>query len=98
MLRVSMIDPIFPTLGNVDMIPIDFIPPIRRIQLKVCEEYGVTLQAMLSRRQGPRLIEARREAMNRARLTKASYPEIGRAFERHHTTVMSACNALARRK
>jgi chromosomal replication initiation ATPase DnaA len=80
------------------MISTAYIPPIRRIQLEVCEEYGITLQAMLSRRRRPKLVEARREAMTLARLTKASYSEIGRAFGRHHTTVMSACNALARRK
>lgn len=73
----------------------EYLPPIRHIQKEVCLEYGVTLLDMISRRKTRRVVEARQYAMWRARHeTLSSYPEIGRAFDRDHTTVMRAVRKL----
>ncbi len=94
------LDPLFPTLYALDSIqPGEYVGRIKQIQLDVCAEYGVTLIDMLSRRQSNRVNRARKTAMQRARTrTRASYPELGRAFERDHTTIMYACGATRRGK
>ena len=70
-------------------------PTIRQIQTIVAADYGVSVMDIISRRQSPRAIRPRHVAMWLARhSTCHSYPTIGRAFERDHTTVMSAIDRI----
>lgn len=63
---------------------------IHKIQEAVAAEFGVSLNALLSRRQGEGICVPRHEAMRRARSAGASYRQIARAFDRDHTTVLLA--------
>ncbi len=68
-------------------------PPSRNeiycIQEEVCAKYGVNRLDMLSHKRPRHLIRARHEAIRRARReTFASFPELGRAFNRDHTSIM----------
>jgi chromosomal replication initiator protein len=57
----------------------------------VAAEWGITREQLLSRSHEPRYAHPRVLAMQLAReLTKASYPTIGRNFQRDHSTVMHA--------
>ena len=68
---------------------------IHEIQIAVCKYYGVGFNELLSPRRLPRLVKARHVAMHLARdLTTASLPEIGRAFNRDHSTVIYAINHI----
>jgi hypothetical protein len=59
---------------------------------RVCERHGVTLDDLFSERKWQPLAQARQEAMRLIRdVTDLSYPQIGRIFDRDHTTVMHAC-------
>lgn len=62
---------------------------IRDIQKRVCTLYGVTLPHLLGPRRDKVLVQARHTAMayclNDGRW---SLPQIGRAFNRNHTTVL----------
>lgn len=74
-----------PALGN-----------IKRIQLAVCKDYGVTLTDMLSRRRDAKIVRPRQVAMYLAKtLTERSLPEIGRRFGgRDHTTALSGIRKI----
>ena len=66
-------------------------PLVRDIQKKVCAHYGLTMREMLSDRRGRYLSRPRQIAMFLAReSTIRSLPEIGRLFNRDHTTVIHA--------
>jgi len=66
---------------------------IADIQRLVAARMGVTLCDLLSDRQAP--ARSRQIAMWLARTTTtASFPAIGRAFGRDHTTVMQACRRV----
>lgn len=70
-------------------------PSIAQIQAVACQQFGVTMLDMLSDRRGKTCTRARHVAMWLARHTTfCSFPEIGRAFRRDHTTVMVACRAI----
>lgn len=57
--------------------------------------YGVTSGEVLGRGRSQSVADARSVAMWLTRETyKMSYPEIGRAFGRDHTTVMHACRKV----
>jgi chromosomal replication initiation ATPase DnaA len=80
---------IFPELANVERIPEDWQPPIRRIQIDVCREYGIALDAMLGDSKLAVFVGARREAVRRAfHETSASMTAIARAFRCHHSSIV----------
>ena len=69
---------------------------IHKIQSAVCEYYRISLSEILSPRRCSPLVKARHVAMRLARdLTTASLPEIGRIFDRDHSTVHHALNHLS---
>lgn len=62
---------------------------IHEIQRLTAARFGVTRCDLLSRRQGFAQARPRQAAMWLARhVTPCSFPEIGRAFDRDHSTVM----------
>lgn len=64
---------------------------IRAIQKQVCQEYGITLADMLSPIRAKKYAIPRHIAMHRcAKMRKWSYPQIGRAFDRHYSVVIHA--------
>ena len=66
-------------------------PAIAAIQARVADRYGVDLSEMLSHRKARKTVRPRQVAMYLAKqMTPCSLPVIGRAFGRHHTTVMHA--------
>lgn len=66
---------------------------LKRILLEVCEKRGVTIREVVGRGRDRALVEARREFVTRARAeTNASYPAIGRAMNRDHTTAIHLHN------
>jgi len=65
--------------------------PETRIMLAVCDRFGVTLAELRSHSRNALLVRARHAAMWAIRhQTSLSYPQIGRLFDRHHTSVMHA--------
>lgn len=57
---------------------------------RIAREEGVTIGAILGLSRYPRVVKARHRAMAVIRWsTEWSYPEIGRLFNRDHTTVMA---------
>lgn len=72
---------------------------IESIVSEVSHYFGIPGYDILSERQSAALVEARHCAMWLARhLTPYSYPRIGRAFDRDHTTVMHGVRKVERRK
>lgn len=66
------------------------VPVIAEILSAVAGAFGLTPSAVLARDRSKSVKEARLLVYYLARrCTRASYPEIGRALERDHTTVMS---------
>ena len=66
------------------------------IQQRVAASFGLPLLEMSSARRGGGVARARQVAMYLAReLTPASFPQIGRAFDRDHTTSLHACTRIA---
>jgi chromosomal replication initiation ATPase DnaA len=61
---------------------------LKEIMQRVCEETGVTILEMRAKDNRWRLVEARRKVAVRARQQAISYPKIGAALQKHHTTVM----------
>lgn len=69
-------------------------PPIRTIQEVVGRHYGVDILDMLSGRRAE-TVRPRHVAMYLAkRLTTKSYPQIGIAFNRDHTSVLHAVKRI----
>ena len=69
---------------------------IAEIQAATAQHFGTTVTALLARDRHKSIAFARMLSMGLCRLyTRASFPEIGRAFSgRDHTTVMHACRRL----
>lgn len=64
---------------------------ILQIQILTCAHFRLPLDVMLSPKRSRKIARPRQLAMYLARTTgRRSYPEIGRAFGRDHTTVLSA--------
>lgn len=73
-------------------------PAIVRIQEEVCAHFGVNLVSLKGATRRKRVLIPRQIAMYIAReSTGASYPELGRHFNRDHTTVIHACEQVERR-
>ncbi len=65
---------------------------------RVARHYALTPGHVLSRSREKSAATARMTAMYVARVaTEFSFPEIGKAFKRDHTTVMAACTRCASR-
>lgn len=82
---------------------------ITEIQQAVARAFGLSVSQMLSRRRLRHVSHARQAAMYLCRELAAagwlgrrrlagSFPRIGLAFARDHTSVIHACNAVARRR
>jgi chromosomal replication initiator protein len=67
------------------------------IQSAVCSHFGIELPELLSKDRHKSLAFARQLAMYLCRtILQLSYPELGRAFGRDHTTCLAACRKMAR--
>jgi hypothetical protein len=67
------------------------------VQRRVAHAFGMTLQELLEGGRTKQVALARQVAVWIARrATKASYPELGRAFGRDHTTMMASERAVGR--
>lgn len=65
------------------------------IQREVARAFGVSVETLMSRRKHRTAVVPRQVAMYLAKvMTHWSFPEIGRMFERDHTTVMSAVKVI----
>lgn len=72
--------------------------PIQTIKNHVAKTHKVPMRQLEGRRHHPRLVTPRHVAMYlAAKLTGASYPSLGREFDRDHTTVMHAVKKIERR-
>lgn len=72
--------------------------PIYRIQMEVCQEYGISRQELLSTRQAPKYVKPRHIAMARCiDETAANYNDIGRLFNRHRASVRLAHRKYGKR-
>lgn len=68
---------------------------IEEIQRKVAEHYNIRVAEMTSKRRDRPVVRPRQIAMYLAKeLTIKSLPDIGRAFDRDHTTVIHAVKAI----
>lgn len=73
------------------------IPKVADIKAAVCQEYNISALDLMSHRIGRSVARPRQVAMYLARtLTAMSLPEIGRQFDRDHTTVLFAVRTVTR--
>jgi len=73
-------------------------PEIERIINATCDITGVTRNELMSRRRQKEYVYARHIAMYLAReYTTLSFPQIGRAMNKDHTTVYFAAEKLSKR-
>jgi hypothetical protein len=71
--------------------------PIQRIITAVADGFGIPESQILSTNRGKSAAGARQLCYLLAReVTKWSYPDLGKAFKRDHTTVMSGCARAVR--
>jgi chromosomal replication initiator protein len=68
---------------------------IDKIIAASARHFGVATTEILGASRFQTIAMARHVAMYLSRETRASFPEIGRAFGRDHTTVMNACRKVA---
>ena len=70
---------------------------VEQVIAKVAERYGISGAAIRGKQRTKTVVQARHAAMVIARKrTGASYPELARAFNRHHTTIISALQGATR--
>jgi chromosomal replication initiator protein len=75
----------------------DFLQDLdaQTVEAVVLRHFKVTAKQLHDRCRAPQLVHARMLAMWMVRrFTKLSYPQIGKLFHRHHTTVMSNCREI----
>lgn len=73
-------------------------PTMRQIARRTAERHGVSLDDMMGLSRRPRIAQARQEAMHEIRqATTFSLPQIGRFFNRDHTTVIHGVRAHEQR-
>ena len=65
------------------------------IMRQVASETGISINDLRGPRRWAEIVKARRLAAVRLREAGATYPRIGRALNRHHTTAMNLCGAFA---
>jgi chromosomal replication initiator protein len=72
---------------------------VAEIQERICEQFGISMEQLVSTSRAQPVAWPRQLAMYLAReLTDATLPAIGRAFGgRNHTTVLHACKRTAER-
>lgn len=71
---------------------------VARIQQEVAYHYGLDPMEMISHRRTKAIACARQVAMYLARhMTTQSFPDIGRRFQRDHTTVIHGVNEIERK-
>src|SRR5216683_6456266 len=76
----------------------DVKPDIESIQRTVSDFFHIRLAELKSKRRPQHIAFCRQVAMYLCRkLTESSFPAIGAAFGRDHSTVIHACNLIARR-
>ena len=92
------------------MTPVDYIaqrPLPQRLRIKlivadlasrVAAETGIPLAAILGRRRVAPVVRARQRVMLEAREAGLSYPEIGYALGRDHSTVLEGVRCEAKRR
>lgn len=74
------------------------LPPMERIIRATCTVTGITRNELLSARRPANFVYARHIAMYLAReYTTLSFPQIGRAMNKDHTTVYYVANKLSNR-
>ena len=89
-----------PTRRKPELQPGSMLPPDERrrtaaILASVCEYTDVTMEMLLSNRRHPAISQARHVAFYFLHTqVKLSYPEIGRIFGKHHTSVMYGVRAV----
>lgn len=72
-------------------------PSIAAIQNAVCQYYGIPINRMLCHRRSRVWARPRQVAMYLAwEMTDCTLTQIGRAFNRDHTTVMHAIDVIGR--
>lgn len=77
---------------KLDRLTIRHIGPIRAVIEAAADELGTSPLVFIQSRKFP-IAHARQLVMKVARdRTGASYPVLGRAFQRHHSTVMHGCD------
>lgn len=70
---------------------------IEDVKRVICEHFNITGGELLSQQRNHDLVHARQLGMYLARiLSKRSFLEIGRRFDRNHTTIQSACRKIGR--
>jgi chromosomal replication initiation ATPase DnaA len=74
--------------------------PVREIAASVADKYGLTVDDLRGTDRTRRVAWPRQEAMAEIRRHRQdmSLPDIGRFFNRDHTTVIHALRAVAKRK
>src|SRR6266849_4759557 len=73
-------------------------PDVEAIQKTVSDFFHIRLAELKSKRRPQHIAFCRQVAMYLCRkLTDSSFPAIGTAFDRDHSTVIHACNLIARR-
>jgi chromosomal replication initiation ATPase DnaA len=71
---------------------------IERIQFHTARACQVRIENLRSKKRIPRFVNARQIAMFVSRkVTDVSYPELGKAFERDHTTVLYSVREVQKR-
>ena len=71
-------------------------PTIKEIQRAVCDKWQVLMGDLISERRTQNIVIPRQAGMAIAvRLTARSLPEVGRCFEKDHTTVLHAIRKFA---
>jgi chromosomal replication initiator protein len=69
---------------------------IEDVKRVICEHFNITGGELLSPQRNHDLVHARQLGMYLARvLSKRSFLEIGRRFERDHATIQSACRKIS---
>lgn len=69
---------------------------VSQIQRAVCRHYGVSLAVMLSPSRDAAISFPRHIAAYICRrLTKRGYPELGRRFDRDHSTILHGCRKIS---
>ena len=62
---------------------------LRNLLFLAARDHGVLIEELVGRSHSRRLVEVRRAFAKTARECGYSFPTIGRALNRHHTTVMN---------